>query len=407
VRAAAALGDAGAVPVLSRLVADTSTEATLRLEAMTALGAIAGAESSALLGELMLDVAPGVRGQAARALARVDAEAFTATLSGLDQDRDWTVRAAQAAALGTLEEQRGVTRLESMLADTDQRVVPAVMTALAAAKAPNAERVLAERLTAADVVVRASAAQALAELRATGAVPALQKAYEASAADTTYVARASILSALARIDAATARPLLDAALTDREWAVRVRATELLRQQGVAADAVPSIRPARSSRADSDPEWLALASPRYSPHAFIETDRGIIEIELAVLDAPLTVSSFVSLARKGFFDGLPLHRVVPDFVVQGGDPRGDGEGGPGYTLRDEVNQRPYLRGTVGMALDWKDTGGSQFFITHSPQPHLDGRYTVFGHVVAGLEVLDRIAQWDVIRRVRIWDGVAAQ
>ena len=78
-----------------------------------------------------------------------------------------------------------------------------------------------------------------------------------------------------------------------------------------------------------------------------------------------------------------------------------------TLRDEINQRPYLRGTVGMALDWRDTGGSQFFITHSPQPHLDGRYTVFGHVVAGLEVLDGIAQWDVIRRVRIWDGVSAQ
>ena len=74
--------------------------------------------------------------------------------------------------------------------------------------------------------------------------------------------------------------------------------------------------------------------------------------------------------------------MPDFVVQDGDPRGDGEGGPGYSIRDEINQRPYLRGTVGMALDWEDTGGSQFFITHSPQPHLDARYTVFGHVVRG-------------------------
>ena len=96
-------------------------------------------------------------------------------------------------------------------------------------------------------------------------------------------------------------------------------------------------------------------------------------------------------------------MVPDFVVQDGDPRGDGEGGPSYTLRDELNQQPYLRGTVGMALDWKDTGGSQFFITHSPQPHLDARYTVFGHVVNGIEVVDRIQPWDVIRRVQIWDG----
>jgi cyclophilin family peptidyl-prolyl cis-trans isomerase len=102
--------------------------------------------------------------------------------------------------------------------------------------------------------------------------------------------------------------------------------------------------------------------------------------------------------------MALHRVVPNFVVQGGDVRGDGEGSPGYTMRDEINMLPFLRGTVGMALDGADTGGSQFFITHSPQPHLDGKYTVFGRVVAGMDVVDRLQQWDVIRRVRTWDGV---
>ena len=112
---------------------------------------------------------------------------------------------------------------------------------------------------------------------------------------------------------------------------------------------------------------------------------------------------MNLARTGFFDGVTFHRVVPDFVIQAGDPRGDGEGGPGYTIRDEINQRPYLRGTVGMALDWEDTGGSQFFITHSPQPHLDARYTVFGRVLSGMDVVDQIQPWDVIRKVRVWDG----
>ena len=116
---------------------------------------------------------------------------------------------------------------------------------------------------------------------------------------------------------------------------------------------------------------------------------------------------MTLARKGFYDGLTFHRVVPDFVVQSGDPRGDGQGGPGYTIRDEINERPYLRGTVGMALDWAGTGGSQFFITYLPQPHLDARYTAFGRVVAGMEVVDRIEQWDVIRRVRIWDGTTGR
>ena len=132
---------------------------------------------------------------------------------------------------------------------------------------------------------------------------------------------------------------------------------------------------------------------------------MIQIELAVIDAPLTVENFVTLARKGYFNGLSFHRVVPDFVIQDGDPRGDGEGGPGYTIRDELNELPYVRGTVGMALDpWPDTGGSQYFITHSPQPHLDAKYTVFGRVIAGMDVVDKIQQWDVIRAVRIWDGV---
>ncbi len=129
----------------------------------------------------------------------------------------------------------------------------------------------------------------------------------------------------------------------------------------------------------------------------------MQLELAVLDAPLTVDNFASLARAGFYDGLPIHRVVPNFVIQTGDPRGDSEGGPGYTIRDEINERPYLRGTVGMALDWADTGGSQFFITLSPQPQLDGRYTVFGRVVDGMDVVDTLQPWDLIRAVQVWDG----
>jgi cyclophilin family peptidyl-prolyl cis-trans isomerase len=244
----------------------------------------------------------------------------------------------------------------------------------------------------------------LAELKSAGAVQPLTAAYRASAGgDVTYVARAAMLSALAKLDQAAARPLLQDALNDRDWAVRVRARTLLAEQGVTG-VDDAMRPAGTGRPVDSPDWLAIVSPRFSPRAFIETDKGTMELELAVLDAPLTVSNFIALARKGFFNGIPIHRVVPDFVIQDGDPRGDGEGGPGYTIRDEINQRPYLRGTVGMALDWQDTGGSQFFITHSPQPHLDGRYTAFGNVVEGMEVVDRLAPGDTVRRVRVRDGV---
>jgi cyclophilin family peptidyl-prolyl cis-trans isomerase/HEAT repeat protein len=143
-----------------------------------------------------------------------------------------------------------------------------------------------------------------------------------------------------------------------------------------------------------------ASYHPTRHAYVETQRGVLELVLRAEDAPLTVYNFVTLARRGYFDGQRFHRVVPNFVVQAGDPRGDGNGGPGYAIRDELNRRTYDRGTLGMALSGPNTGGSQFFITHSPQPHLDGGYTVFGQLRSGFDVLDRIVQGDRILRVRI-------
>lgn len=402
VRALAAMGDPAAVPLVTRIVVDVSADATLRLEAVTALSLLATADSVDLWLELMSDDSPAMRGAAVRALARVDPDTLLAALSGLDPDRDWTVRAAEAAALATLPPTRAQARLRMLSQDQDPRVVSAVVAALVASGLPGIETTLIERLGADDFGVRAATARGLGELNVAASVPALVEAYRAANVDSTYVARAAILAALAQLDPVVAQPLLEDALGDRNWAVRVRAAALLKEgRADAAEAV--MRPAPAGRAIADQEWLALVSPRYSPHAYIETGHGVIEIELAILDAPQTVASFVALAREGFFDEVAIHRVVPDFVVQGGDPRGDGAGGPGYTIRDEINTRPYLRGTVGMALDWEDTAGSQFFITHSPQPHLDGRYTVFGHVVAGMGVVDRLVPGDVIQRVRIWDG----
>lgn len=129
--------------------------------------------------------------------------------------------------------------------------------------------------------------------------------------------------------------------------------------------------------------------------------GEVRVEFFPEDAPKTVESFVALARKGFYNGLSFHRVVPGFVVQGGDPLGTGTGGPGYTLKAEYNQRRHVRGTVAMARSQQpDSAGSQFYVTYGPQPHLDGQYTVFGQVVAGMEHVDRIKQGDRMRSVVI-------
>lgn len=137
---------------------------------------------------------------------------------------------------------------------------------------------------------------------------------------------------------------------------------------------------------------------------LNTSRGTIELELYPEHAPKTVNNFVFLARQGFYDGVTFHRVISDFMIQGGDPTGTGTGGPGYRFEDEFDGNPltHERGVISMANAGPGTNGSQFFITHGPQPHLDGRHTVFGRVIEGLEVVDSIQQDDAMTSVSVQD-----
>jgi peptidyl-prolyl cis-trans isomerase B (cyclophilin B) len=136
-------------------------------------------------------------------------------------------------------------------------------------------------------------------------------------------------------------------------------------------------------------------------AIMETEKGTITLELFDQDAPNTVKNFVDLSNKGFYDGLNFHRVIPDFVIQGGCPNGDGRGGPGYTIKCETAGNPHKHqaGSLSMAHAGKDTGGSQFFICHSPQPHLDGKHTVFGKT-ENMDVVNAIRPGDKILSVKI-------
>jgi peptidyl-prolyl cis-trans isomerase B (cyclophilin B) len=134
-------------------------------------------------------------------------------------------------------------------------------------------------------------------------------------------------------------------------------------------------------------------------AIMETDKGTITLELFDADAPNTVKNFVELAEKGFYDGLNFHRVIPNFMVQGGCPQGTGTGGPGYKINCEINGNKHLAGTLSMAHAGKNTGGSQFFICHSPQPHLDGVHTTFGKT-EDMDVVNAIRQGDKIKTLKI-------
>ena len=152
--------------------------------------------------------------------------------------------------------------------------------------------------------------------------------------------------------------------------------------------------------DSSPEMQIDTNKKYM--AEIETNKGVIELELFPNHAPKTVNNFVFLAREGFYDGISFHRVISNFMIQGGDPTGSGAGGPGYSFEDEVADNPltHERGVISMANAGPNTNGSQFFITHSPQPHLNGKHTVFGKVVSDQNVVDSIQQGDKMEQVKI-------
>ena len=156
----------------------------------------------------------------------------------------------------------------------------------------------------------------------------------------------------------------------------------------------------SKQWDTPPEMQIDADANYS--ITMETSKGTIEIELFAEAAPVTVNNFIFLIREGYYDGVSFHRVIPDFMIQGGDPTGSGMGGPGYRFEDEFEGNPHKheRGTLSMANSGPATNGSQFFICHSPQPHLDGRHTVFGIAREGLDVVDLIEANDTMVKVTV-------
>ncbi|HEV2911728.1 MAG TPA: peptidylprolyl isomerase [Pyrinomonadaceae bacterium] len=280
--------------------------------------------------------------------------------------------------------------------------VPDVLRALAAFKSTDVAEVLRKQLGAKDAIVRATAAELLGELGPDEAnARALIAALRATTGDELNDAALSILDALGKQKSAAANEAIKTALDSTDHLLRRRAVALLKAND-AGDF--SSRIGLVATRNTLPDYRrALARREGRWRATVATDKGSFVIELLPEDAPLTVDNFVQLARRGYFNNLSFHRVVPNFVIQGGDPRGDGNGGPGYQIRCEINEVEYERGAVGMALSGKDTGGSQWFVTHSPQPHLDGGYTVFGRVVAGLDVVDAIERGDLIRSITVTEG----
>lgn len=230
------------------------------------------------------------------------------------------------------------------------------------------------------------------------AVEELMLAYGKLSAPNDVEGMQAVLLALGKTGDKRVVPLLERALFDADRTVGLSAAAALKRitgMEYADQVTKSSRPLYT-----DYDWKSLEGIKTNQRAIIRTGKGSVTIQFLKEDAPFTVLSFYKLIRKKFFDGLMFHRVVPNFVVQGGDPRGDGWGGPNYAIRSEISLVNFGRGNVGVASAGKDTEGCQFFITHSPQPHLDGRYTIFARVVSGMSVVDKIQVGDTIQSITL-------
>jgi cyclophilin family peptidyl-prolyl cis-trans isomerase/HEAT repeat protein len=337
------------------------------------------------------------------AVAEADADAFM-------REPGWRPRAAAARVYARAAGQAGYAtsplrpKLESAVRDADGRVAAAALEAAAGAAGDSAIRIrplLAAGLDNPDVYTRVNAIDGIGQIADPADAPALLDAYaraQRDSVDDAALAAVDALGALAKKDPAVARAFFARFPRSGDYLVRQHAAAAF-GDSVATRGWGATLPILTGK---PMDWYrglvrrGQTNPR--PHARIVTDRGTIELELFADDAPITVDNFLSLARRRYFDGQEWPRVVPNFVIQGGDPRGDTNGGPGYAIRDEIDRHPYGTGTLGMALSGPDTGGSQWFVTHSPQPHLDGTYTVFGRVVRGMDVVGRVLPGDRIIRV---------
>ena len=404
INAARSLASYGVASRSALLAALPDGDVNVRVAVAQSLDSVIGADASEWRRAFDADTTFMVRRSLAEGAARHGVEligrAHWAT-SG-----DWRLRAVAAELAGIGSAASAAPHAAEWLHDDDGRVRAVASAALARLADSAATRAMTRALLRAsladgDVGVRAQSLGGLALGASAEDLRSALVSYRRFLADPDNDARLAfwriVDSAMTRFGTALPDSLaheLDALARPADPVERARAASIGRFAAWKTDA-------GTAQSMAWYEARAMEVER-SDHLTLrlQTERGTMELALYTAESPLTVYNIVTLARAGYFDGQRFHRVVPNFVVQAGDPRGDGTSGPGYAIRDELNRRRYGRGTLGMALSGPNTGGSQFFITHAAQPHLDGGYTVFGELVSGFEALDRVVQGDRIVRVTV-------
>ncbi len=354
----------------------------------------ARADEAELLNLLSRDSSPAVRVEALKALAKEKGEALLSWLQQNRGDSQWQVREAVVQASEPLKPEQREAFLQPVLSDSDINVKIAALEAIGAIPSESAFRLLSSALESEQLAVRGTAVSALKERKEAETVALAWKSYGASSGVKWVEVREELVDIFAKNSGDITTGYLRQLLQDPAYGVRAKARKALEERG-STDLPEAPAPELTFTPHRDLVF------RSNPFIEIVTNRGSFVVECFAKAAPVHVADFVGNARNGYYDGLSWHRVVSNFVVQGGDPDGSGWGGSGYALRAEINQEPFLRGALGMPRSTGfDTGGSQLFFSHIPTPHLEGQYTVFGQVRKGSEVLDLLERGDRIISARV-------
>jgi peptidylprolyl isomerase len=387
------------VPALERALAHPLGH--VRAGVARALGAFRGQRLQVqhLLERLLVDVSPNVRAAAIRSLAQLFGAEVAADLEARALDGEPMVRKAVVESCAQLPAEAGLPLLLRLTSDEDKAVAFAAVSGLRDFLEAGGRARAHELLRSDDNGLRLGAVLALQEAPVETDLQPLLHCYESSRGDIADEIRYEILNTAVKLSDDRAFEILNEGLRATERYTR----ELARRH--LAERFPGARIAEPAPLPPRRCEVPVLDPLPSnPRVEVRTSRGTLLFELFPREAPLHVYNFLTLAREGAYDGLRFHRVVADFVVQGGDYRGDGNGGctwRGEPLRHEFNPLKYVEGSLGMPRNQDpDSGGSQFFVTHRPTPHLDGRYTLFGELRQGFEVLRGIEEGDLILAVRV-------
>ncbi len=371
----------------------------IRTQLAISLANMFGDESISILEDLLRDKSQMVAMAAIDSLSKINKEKALKYIKKNYKNKSYLKRMGIAKALGNIITEESLSLLLEMVNDKDIRVKEIALESLGNFEDDRIKKLYSECIDDSDYVVRAICAENLVKYADNSYIEKYKEVFKKAVMEGDQEGQQIILKAIVKIDEDIAKELLLSTLHSEYKVIRLLSAEILKEK-YGIEEYNEVYKAVVSKKKGI--YTSMLSYKGSPLVYMITNKGNIVIRLNGEEAPLHTANMINLAKAGFYNNLTFHRVVPGFVVQGGDPRGDGWGTAGIVLPDEISRLKFRAGSVGMPLAGKDTGGCQFFITLTPQPRLDYNYTLFGEVEQGMSVVEEIEVGDIIKKVLVID-----